>query len=148
MRKCEFPHVEIHAESCITACGYTQGAVYFCMCKFTVLFEFPHVEKCISAFACTQGTVNYCMRWIPSWGKVYFRLCRFTKGSVNYRLSKYTKFCVNPQKREFAFPQSQDSVFPHVDIHRKLWISQLLEIHIFLWISTWGNSSGKVYLLM
>ena len=27
MRKCEFPHAEIHVERCITACGYTLNQV-------------------------------------------------------------------------------------------------------------------------
>ena len=46
-------------QKCISACGYTQGAVYFRMCKFTLLCDFLRVEKCISACGFTQGTVNY-----------------------------------------------------------------------------------------
>ena len=60
---------------------------------------------------------------------------------------KYTKACVNPRRRKYAFP--------HVEIHLrscisacgntpKVMASQRAEILIFLWISTCGNSSGKV----
>ena len=37
-----------------------------------------------------------------------------------------------------------DRAFPHAEIHQKLWISQRAEKLIFWFISTCGNSSGKV----
>ena len=60
---------------------------------------------------------------------------------------KYTKVCVNPRPGNTRFHMwkfTWDRVFPHVEIHQKLWISQHAEIHIFWCISTCGNSSGKV----
>ena len=60
---------------------------------------------------------------------------------------KYTKVCVNPRRGNTRFHMwkfTWDRVFPHVEIHQKLWISQHAEIHIFWCISTCGNSSGKV----
>ena len=60
---------------------------------------------------------------------------------------KYTKVCVNPRRGNTRFHMwkfTWDRVFPHVEIHQKLWISQHAEIHIFWCISTSGNSSGKV----
>ena len=60
---------------------------------------------------------------------------------------KYTKVCVNRRRGNTRFRMwkfTWDRVFPHVEIHQKLWISQHAEIQIFWCISTCGNSSGKV----
>ena len=60
---------------------------------------------------------------------------------------KYTKVCVNSRSGNTRFHMwkfTWDCVFPHVEIHQKLWISKHAEIHIFWCISTCGNSSGKV----
>ena len=116
-------------EKCICACGYTQGAVYFRVCKFTILCDFPYGEKCISTCGFTQGTVNYRMRRYQALFNVNFlmrkivfprmRICtvlselplvKYTFPHVeihirwlHFNMQKYTKNCEFPNMWKYSF---------------------------------------------
>ena len=85
---CEF----LHVEKCISACGYTQGAVYFRMCKFTILCDFPHVEKCISACKFTK------VQWITAWGDTQFNVNSLMRKSVLPHADIHKKMWISQDK--------------------------------------------------
>ena len=137
---CEFPHVE----KCISTCGYTQGAVYFRMCKFTILCGFP-MWKSESPLADIHK-----VQWITACGDTLF--------NVNSLMRIYTRKCEFPRQGnslKFNFPHIRMYAyceFPLVEMHPNMCISAVriytnlgvlphVEIHSLMWFPTWG----KVY---
>ena len=127
-------------EKCISACGYTQGTVYFRMCKFTFHVIFP-MWKSVSPLAELHK-----IRWITACGDALFNVNPLIRKSAFPRMRIYTRFSelLLVEIYMILCKSTQASTCGHA----KLWISQRVEIRIFSQISTCGNSSGKVHFLM
>ena len=109
---CEFPHVEkwistyadLHRAQCISPCVNSQFNARFPVWKsVSQLADIHRVQctyACVNSYFFPCGKVYLCLRIYtrygalphaeihclmrnPSWGKVYFRLCGFTQGSVS-----------------------------------------------------------------